>query len=410
MLERLPKDRLVIGAYILQPYAQSEAHIRDFAACGLDLIVNLRPKDRGVLDLLSRYGVGCILSGVMPGWWGGDGENAGTMHLQNPPENYRAGAAAYVDHPAVWGIDIGDEPSALDFPYYGEVARLTAELIPGPFPYLNLYPNYASVAQNTSEQTHNQLGTRTYAEHIERYLEHVGLPYVSYDFYLYALPEADGVRRMLDNFRIVSEGCLRTGRRFWYIPQVNSVREEEFTSLNRLRYQGYAGLCYGASVINWACYTAGWWKNNVLDESGNRTEQYEKLRTVNEELRRVGDPLAAYAYAGTALVGYPEEDLGDGELTSAERISRGPVTDLHAGGASLIAGFFEHRKEKGRTAVLVLNASDPYDRGMADAELSFAAGDGPWKCIGTDLSAPVSKDGRWTLRLPAGQAALLLFG
>ena len=176
MSDRMPKDRLVIGAYILQPYAQTEAHIRDLAACGLDLIVNLAPKDRSVLDLLPRYGIGAILCGVMPGWWGGDGENAGRLRLTNPPERYREAAARYLDHPTVWGIDIGDEPSALDFPYYGEVAELVSELIPGPVPYLNLYPNYASVAANTHQQTVNQLGTRTYGEHIESYLRNVDLP------------------------------------------------------------------------------------------------------------------------------------------------------------------------------------------------------------------------------------------
>ena len=402
MSDRMPKDRLVIGAYILQPYAQTESHIRDLTECGLDLIVGLVPKERSVLDLLSRYGIGTILGGFLPGWWGGNGENAGTMPLHNPMERYREAAARYLDHPAVWGVDVGDEPSALDFPYYGQVINLVRELIPGPFPYLNLYPNYASVAANDAEQTVNQLGTRTYKEHIESYLQNVDLPYLSYDFYLYSLSEADGVRRMLDNFRTVSDACRRSGRAFWYIPQVNSVREDEFTSVNRLRYQAFAGLCYGASVINWACYTAGWWKHNVLDENGEKTEQYEKLKTVNAELRLIGDPLAAYRWEQTLLIGFPDEP------DSADVADFGPVSGLQADGGDLIVGCFSHRSYPDRKALIVLNASDPYDRGHQDAELTFRTGNRPSRLYGAGVPAPTNGEGLWTLRLPANRAILLL--
>ena len=79
---------------------------------------------------------------------------------------------------------MGDEPSALDFPYYGKVTALTERLFPHQFAYLNLYPNYASVAENSASQTVNQLGTATYEEHIRRYCENVGLDYLCYDFYM----------------------------------------------------------------------------------------------------------------------------------------------------------------------------------------------------------------------------------
>jgi hypothetical protein len=33
------KDRIILGAYILQPYARSEKHIKELAECGIELIV-----------------------------------------------------------------------------------------------------------------------------------------------------------------------------------------------------------------------------------------------------------------------------------------------------------------------------------------------------------------------------------
>ena len=36
---RMDRSRLNIGAYILQPYARSEAHIKDLADCGIDFVI-----------------------------------------------------------------------------------------------------------------------------------------------------------------------------------------------------------------------------------------------------------------------------------------------------------------------------------------------------------------------------------
>ena len=177
MNKRMDRSRLNIGVYHLKPYARTEAHIKEVADCGIDFVVCM-DDDRPALDLFSKYGVGAIVSGIVPGWWGGDGNNAGTMATVNTWDKYKAAAAAFTDHPAIWGIDVGDEPSALDFPYYGQVIDYVNSAFPNQFPYLNLYPNYASVSQNNAEETVNQLGTPTYAEHIRRYCECIPSDYL----------------------------------------------------------------------------------------------------------------------------------------------------------------------------------------------------------------------------------------
>ena len=149
---RMDRSRLNIGTYSLQPYARTEAHVKDLKECGIDFVIGMNG-DRAVLDLFSKYGVGAIVSGVVPGWWGGNGDNAGKMAANDPKLKYEDGAAGFADHPAIWSIDVGDEPSALDFPYYGKVIERVEQLFPNQFAYLNLYPNYASVAKNTSDQT-----------------------------------------------------------------------------------------------------------------------------------------------------------------------------------------------------------------------------------------------------------------
>ena len=183
---RMDRSRLNIGTYFLQPYARTEQHVSDLADCGIDFVIGM-PDSTAVLDLFSKYGVGAVVSGIFPGWWGGDGDNAGLLSERNPLSAYDEAAKKFTDHPAVWGLDIGDEPSALDFPHYGKVFAKVDGMFPGIFPYLNLYPNYASVASNDGQQTVNQLGTQTYAEHISEYCRCVPSDYICYDFYLYSI-------------------------------------------------------------------------------------------------------------------------------------------------------------------------------------------------------------------------------
>ncbi|MBR4941487.1 MAG: hypothetical protein IKZ19_05755, partial [Clostridia bacterium] len=239
MNRRMDRTKLNIGTYILQPYARSEAHIRELAECGIDFVVCMS-NDRPALDLMSKYGVGAIVSGVVPGWWGGDGDNAGALEKTNPIEKYLSAAESFEDHPAVWGIDIGDEPSALDFPYYGKVLDTVDRNFDNQFAYLNLYPNYASTSKNNDAQTVSQLGTKTYAEHIAQYCKNVPSDYICYDFYLYSI----NVRLAYENLRIVSDACLRSGRDMWIVLQVNSIDENKWISENMLRFQAYSAMAF----------------------------------------------------------------------------------------------------------------------------------------------------------------------
>ena len=136
---RMDRSKLNIGAYILQGNSRSEAHIKDVADCGIAFMMYMN-NDTAALNLFSKYGVGAILVGTVPLWWGGFGDNAGTLQTQHPISEYEAGAAKFTDHPAIWGICIVDEPSCLDFPYIGEVTTRMEELFPNQFTHINLRP------------------------------------------------------------------------------------------------------------------------------------------------------------------------------------------------------------------------------------------------------------------------------
>ena len=342
MDRRMNRSKLNIGAYCLAPYAWSEEHIRDIARCGVDVMVCV-PNDKLLLNRLWENGLGAIVSGVTPGWFGGMGENAGHMAERNPLESYVA--EDFEDHPAIWGIDIGDEPSSLDFPHYGKIFERVRMLFPNQFPYLNLYPGYAMVPWNTPRQVTEQLGAENYREYIDRYCANVQSDYICFDFYPYAANPA----LFWENLRTVADACRATNRSLWTVLQVNSHDETVWTSENRLRFQAYSALAFGAECVFWACYTAGWWCNQVLDAQGEKTQQYDKLRRVNAELRSLGETYMRYRRIETHIV-------------EAEPLNVVGFRNVHAvGGKRLLVGEMISRDGSSSRALMICAANDPMD-------------------------------------------------
>ncbi len=380
MDKRMNRSQLQIGTYVLQPYARTERHIKELAECGIDFVVSMS-NDRPALDLFQKYGIGAVVSGVFPGWWGGKNQ-AGSMESTNLMEHYREGAARFKDHPAVWGINMGDEPSALDFPYCGKIADYVKQLCPQQFPFLNLFPCYGTVAWNSSETARQQLGCGSYKEYIDAYCRYVDTDYICYDFYLYS-QETRNVEQALENLQIVSDACRKTERDLWIVLQVNSNQEDRWISENQLRFQAYSAMAYGTKTILWACYTAGWWKNQVLDERGEKTEQYEKLKKINGELKRISRVYMKYACAATYVIGgdgRPELTAGDFKAVRAEH------------GERLILGHMVSEAD-GSSALMVCAADDPFDERGTCFQVIFHVFGKNVSAFGGNGSLPVTRLG-----------------
>lgn len=403
---RMDRSRLQIGAYCLASYARTEAHVRDVKDCGIDFLYGIPASDRATLDLCAKYGIGVIATGAVPFWHGMGGEQAGRMKDLRPMQPYVDALAEFSDHPAVWMLDFVDEASALDFPWIGEVSRLLRDGAPaGVLPFVNLYPNYASVARNTDGEAKSQLGTATYREHVASYVRNVPLDYICYDFYLYSAGKAARekyLRRNYDNMKDVADACRAAGRDFWYVPQVNSVRPDLWLSENMLRYQAYCALAHGARVIAWACWSrepydetpdmpglVGWWTNNVLTLDGRRTEQYEKLRKVNAELHGFGERYSRYRGTATHFV--------SGDPLDTECFSGLKADD----GALLIVGEMTARDGGAGRALVVFAADDPFDEHPAVHRVSFRDGAGELRSFSLSSNRAVLLEGE----SPLGGAA-----
>ena len=125
------------------------------------------------------------------------------------------------------------------------------------------------------------------------------LPYLSFDHYVYS----SDVERFIGDLSDAATFCKTYGKKLYVVLQVNSREKEVFISEDQLRFQAFSALAFGASAVSWACYSAGWWHNQVLDDEGNKTPQYEKLKNVNRQLWSLAPEYTSYQWQSTERLG-----------------------------------------------------------------------------------------------------------
>lgn len=415
----MDRSKLNIGTYYLKPYAQTERHVREAKDCGIDFFICIDAQEDGseinLLNLFQKYGIGAFMSKVTPSWHGGVTRINRSFEKEAPLRHWseRPNRYWYRNHPAVWGFAIGDEPGALSFPHYRNAISLMQEQNPHLLPFLNLLPNVApkdrpahpfkeSVAElhkkhpnlvsfrpDAEPDDYQDLliyyQARNYEEYINKYCEQIPLDYLSYDLYLYKGPERR-IAMSFENMKTVADACRRTGRDFWSVMQVNSSEKSRMISADGLRYQAYQSMAYGASTLIWACYTYGWWHHQVLDDKGEKTPQYDKLKTVNAEIRRFADVYMDFRNVETHLVGdyddpkvyfrAPEEKLLPTEKTGTQKVVRvlntASFANVHASGnEALMIGEMVGRKDPSVQALFVAAADDPMEKAPHSYEIVF---------------------------------------
>ena len=282
---------LYIGAYILNKCARTRKHIRQIKKANIDFMVSIDYNDKNTLDLFEKYSLGAIVNSVFPSWWGSDGENSGQMSDVNPIEAYKKSIANYQPHNAVWGIDIGDEISAKDFKHINTVYEAHKNFFEDKIMYTNLYPNYGVNFNSAQTERQKQWGCNTYKDYIEKYCKEVSLPYICFDHYPYC---HNNILMFIENLECVKEAAEKYCKSVYVVAQSSSYSKDVFITRSLLRKQIYIALGFNVKVIMWACYSAGWWYNHILDENGNKTKLYKDIKAVNTEAKKFFKEISQY--------------------------------------------------------------------------------------------------------------------
>ena len=408
-------DAFMVGVSGFSKAVCNEQGVKDLKEIGADFVRCIKISDRETLDLLEKYGVKAVVNGVVPSWWGGKTEWAGLMHEKRPLTVYAKAKEKFVPHPAIIAMDIGDEPSKSDLPYYAKVVKYLNGELPGVAFTLNLFPSYGSHIARTPEERLKQLGTASYEDYIRTFCElFPTMQEVSFDFYPYSAPPAEVesyLLRRLADFSIVSRACREYNRRLAFCLQANSLFKELEMDLPRLRYQAFTALAFGTRRVVWECYTPSWWENNILEKDGSKTPRYDRVRTVNAELHALTRDFARFRPIGTRLEGFSGEErktLGDAvdvrwrDFTAVRKISCD---------GKLVIGEFKAKDDSGDTAVLVAAAWDPEGKNPGAKRLRFRA-NGSVRIYGPsgEVTPARERDGKYAIDLPSDGAFFIVGG
>ena len=324
--ERFEQDRFAISFWVDPPAdREMERRYREIADANFNLVLGgfgatTSTQIRRQLDLCRKFGMKALVP--VPG---------------------RDLANLAPDHPALWGYQWLDEPSASAFPRLaGDVERVRAAR-PGKLLYINLLPGYAPPSA---------LGTATYREHVARFVDEVKPDVLSMDHYPLFDPRGpDGRDAYCADLEVMRTESLRGGIPFWNFFNTMPYGPHTDPTEAQLRWQVYASVAHGAKGVMYFCYfTPGGGEfpkgGAIIARDGTRTRHYGQAKRLNAELRALGPTLMRLTSTRVVRV------KPDSETTSVLR--GGPIRNL-AGDPKpdYLVGEFRHAD--GRRGVLLQN-------------------------------------------------------
>lgn len=324
--ERFFQDRFAIGFWVDPPMGDDvDLRYQEIADAHFTLVLGgfgaRTPETvQQQIRLCERYGLKAVVS------------RAGLLPDQLP------------ESPAVWGYMIRDEPSAKDFPALGKTVEEIRAARPGRLSYINLFPNYANA---------RQLGTKTYDEHVKRFVDEVGVDVLSMDHYPIMKPGVDKRQAYLDNLQTMRKYALGKDIPHWNFFNVMPYGPHTDPTEAQIRWQIYTSLAYGSRGVLYFCYWtprgAEFPKGGaIITAEGRKTRHYEQAKRVNHAIKQLGPTLMSLTNIGVYRV--------KPGMNPADALRGTPIKNLTKG--DYLIGLFRHTD--GRRAVLLNNYSFAY--------------------------------------------------
>ena len=233
--DEMPKTFFPIMAWSGAP--DDPAALAKMRDCGITVV---GPTPMSKLDACQAAGLKVLIqddraSGY--GNWQGVDEAAAKKNVASLVEQT-------AKHPAAIGYYLMDEPHAALFPGLAKVAGDMQTLAPNMIPFINILPNYA---------TPEQLGTKTYDEYIERFVDVCKPSIISYDHY--ALLDDGNLRDgYYQNLESVRRVAIKHHIPFWNVVLAVGHLSYRVPSQADFAFQAYTTLANGGGGIVYFMY------------------------------------------------------------------------------------------------------------------------------------------------------------
>lgn len=207
------------------------------------------------------------------------------------------------DDPDVLGYYLRDEPGVYYNRSLAAAVAAVKKYAPGKLAYINLFPGYASTI---GADVDSQLGTYSYREYLERFVQEVKPQMISYDNYMVEYSEdmrnlERGYVFFSDLFE-VREVALKYNLPFWFIGSSLCIMEQSSPpTATRYAYQAYTALAAGAEGLTWFLYYPLGWKESPVDANGKKTLSWLYMRDVNTQIKTLGTYLRDYRSTNCGL-------------------------------------------------------------------------------------------------------------
>jgi hypothetical protein len=195
-----------------------------------------------------------------------------------------------MNHPALAGYFLRDEPIQKDFAELGEWAKKIKNIDNNHFCFVNLI---AAIHPTKTEA----LGTNSYAEYIRIFAETVPVQQISYDFYPVL---NEGIHeRWYEGLEIVAAESRKLSLPFWAFALASSYNElHPEPTIPALRLQMFSNLAYGAQGLEyWSYRMSQGLRSAPVGLDGKRTLVYDRIKQVNSEIQAF-----AGVFAGAKVV------------------------------------------------------------------------------------------------------------
>ena len=246
-----------------------------------------------------------------------------------------------MDHPALYGYCIKDEPERNDIGWLSDLVR-KIQAIDNVHPcYINIYPNWCWG------------GVDGYLPIVTDYLRKVPVPLLSFDFY--PIMEVDGESQIREGWYANLEDARTASRQagipFWAFALTSPGQDGKtvwpVAQLAHLRLQMFSNLVYGAQGFQYFTYHGIVWK-------GAKLPVYNRVKTVNAELQSL-----AFIFQGADIKNVWHTGAILPERTRALKAMPYGVESIRSEAPGVIVSQVE---KEGHTYIALVNKDYEYDQ------------------------------------------------
>jgi len=256
----------------------------------------------------------------------------------------------FMNHPAVAGYHLQDEPSISQLKGLGDWGRQIQAIDKKHFCYVNLFPNFADSLQ---------LGTKDYQEYVQAYIKQIPVQFISFDYYPVMKDHLS--KTWYQNLEQISGEAKKAALPFWAFALTTNYDENHVTpqTLAAMRLQVYSDLAYGAQGIQYFTYWSATSMNAPSGEdqrgapisaAGKRSIVYDRVKQMSEEIKNLSGVFLDSKVVSVRHTGKGMIPLGTIRLTTLPKA----IKVLDTNGAPALVSVLE----KGENSFLVIVNKD----------------------------------------------------